>query len=122
MLNNRRQGKNGGSDCSPPTEAGKQGLIIVWMRAGYTGDCRKAWTLLVDIERHFASPDAKVTCEQILALEIVVESKSHVALFIGGEHDAGPFGHDWPLSHREVAHVVQSQVVESGKLECDRAD
>ena len=122
MLNNRRQGKNGGSDCSPPTEAGKQGLIIVWMRAGYTGDCRKAWTLLVDIERHFASPDAKVTCEQILALEIVVESKSHVTLFIGGEHDAGPFGHDWPLSHREVAHVVQSQVVESGKLECDRAD
>ena len=120
MLKNERRGKNGGSNRSP-AKARKQGLIIIWMRAG-RGDCRKAWTLLVDIERHFASPDAKVTCEQILALKIVVKSKSHASLFSGKEHDAGPLGYDRPMSHREVTHVVRSQVVEGGKLEREGAD
>jgi len=120
LLKNERRGKNGGSNRSP-TEARKQGLIIIWMRAG-RGDRRKAWTLLVDIERHFASPDAKVTSEQILALELVGESKSHASLFSGKEHDAGPLGYDRPMSHREVTHVVRSQVVEGGKLEREGAD
>ncbi len=60
----------------------------------------------VDMTRQFASPGAKVTHERILALKIVVESKIHISLCVSEEHDLGPLGHDRPMSHSKVAHVV----------------
>ena len=62
----------------------------------------------VDMLRgQFTSPGAnKVTHERILALKIVVESDSHISLCVSEEHDLGPLGHNRPISHSKVAHVV----------------
>ncbi len=115
------QGWNGDSDRSP-AEAGKQGLVIFWMRAGRTGNRRKAQTLFVGIRRHVTSPAAKVTCEQILTLKMVIKIKSHASLLMGNEHGAGLLDHNRSISRRKVVHVFGSQIVEGGKLELEGAD
>jgi len=43
-------------------------------------------------------------------------------LFAIIEHDLGPLDHDISMGCGKLAHVLRSQVVEGGKLECEGAD
>ena len=71
LLRSGRRRGNGGSGRSP-AKAGKQGPIIVWLGARRAWDHRKAWSMLIGVERQVIGPGAKVAYELVVGLEVVV--------------------------------------------------